>query len=113
MTKLEVRHMIVTDAENHVVGIVSDRDLHHTGKKTSDIMTPEPLTVCPDALMRPAMSQMLDRHISSLPVVENGKLVGIITTTDLVMAFQCTMQVIQAAAADLLPQKETETTPVA
>jgi signal-transduction protein with cAMP-binding, CBS, and nucleotidyltransferase domain len=56
---------------------------------------------------------MLDRHISSLPVVENGKLVGIITTTDLVMAFQCTMQVIQAAAADLLPQKETETTPVA
>jgi CBS domain-containing protein len=105
MKKLEVRHMIVTNAEREVVGIVSDRDLAHRGKKTGDIMTRAPLTVCPDALMRPAMSQMLDRHISSLPVVENGKLVGIITTTDLVMAFQCTMQVVQAAAADLLPHK--------
>jgi CBS domain-containing protein len=105
MKKLEVRHMIVTNDEQEVVGVVSDRDLSHRGKKTGDIMTRAPLTVCPDALMRPAMSQMLDRHISSLPVVENGKLVGIITTTDLVMAFQCTMQVVQAAAADLLPQK--------
>jgi CBS domain-containing protein len=105
MKKLEVRHMIVTTSEKEVLGIVSDRDLSHKGKRTGDIMTREPLTVSPDALMRPAMSQMLERHISSLPVVENGKLIGIITTTDLVMAFQCTMQVVQAAAADLLPQK--------
>jgi CBS domain-containing protein len=107
MKKLEVRHMIVTNDEKEVVGVVSDRDLSHRGKKIGDIMTRAPLTVCPDALMRPAMSQMLERHISSLPVVENGKLVGIITTTDLVMAFQCTMQVVQAAAADLLPRKAT------
>jgi CBS domain-containing protein len=106
MKKLEVRHIIVTDAERHVLGICSDRDFSHKGKKAGDIMTRDPLTVSPDALTRPAMSQMLDRRISSLPVVENGKLVGIITTTDLVMAFQCTMQVVQSAAADLLPHKE-------
>jgi len=108
MKKLDVRHMIVTDAKNKVLGVCSDRDLSHRGKRVVDIMTKDPLTVAPDASMRPAMSQMLDRHISSLPVVEDRKLVGIVTTTDLVMAFQCVIQVVQAAASDLMHHKAPE-----
>jgi acetoin utilization protein AcuB len=108
MKRLQIRHMIVADVKNEVLGVCSDRDLSHKGKRAGDIMTKNPLTVAPDASMRPAMSQMLDRHISSLPVVDGGKLVGIITTTDLVMAFQCVIQVVQSAAADMLHRKTPE-----
>ena len=103
MRQLDVRHLIVCDSDNEVIGIVSDRDLSQRGRKTADIMTSYPVNVSPDALMGPAMSQILQWQISSLPVVENHKLVGIVTTTDLVIAFQCMMEVVQAAASDMGP----------
>jgi CBS domain-containing protein len=103
MKQLDVRHLIVCDSDNEVIGIVSDRDLSQRGRKTADIMTPYPVNVSPDALMGPAMSQILQWQISSLPVVENRKLIGIVTTTDLVIAFQCIMEVVKAAAADMGP----------
>jgi acetoin utilization protein AcuB len=53
------------------------------GTSVAEVMTRAPLTVAPDTSMRDAAALMLQRHLSGLPVVENGKLAGIITESDL------------------------------
>lgn len=52
--------------------------------KVKDIMTPDPVTISPEATFGEAAKLMLDKKISALPVVEgDGKLVGIITESDI------------------------------
>ena len=51
--------------------------------------------------MSPAITLMLDRHISCLPVVKDGVLVGVLTSTDLMMALQCTLKILGQLAAEL------------
>lgn len=46
------------------------------------IMTPDPLYVHPDASIGEAAQILLENKFGGLPVVEDGKLVGIITETD-------------------------------
>ncbi|PKP62923.1 MAG: histidine kinase, partial [Alphaproteobacteria bacterium HGW-Alphaproteobacteria-8] len=48
------------------------------------VMTPDPLTVAPGALGFDALVAMTERGISHLPVAEDGRLVGILTATNLV-----------------------------
>ena len=50
-------------------------------------MTRDPLTIGPEASAEYAASMMVDQKIRSIPVVENGNLVGIVTTTDVLRAF--------------------------
>jgi CBS domain-containing protein len=103
MRELDVHHFIICSPDRRVLGVVSDRDVMScAGKKAQDIMTLDPLTLAPDSPVRTAMSYLIDRRISSLPIVEDGRLVGIFTTTDALMGFQCTMQVVRAAAANLM-----------
>jgi len=49
-----------------------------------DIMTPRPQTITPDALIKDAAQRMLYLEVHRLFVEEHGKLVGVISTTDLV-----------------------------
>lgn len=103
----DIRQFPVIDGQGVLVGIVSDRDIRDAmpskfipgdctdgregGLNTltaGDIMTPGPLTVAPDTAIN-AVAEILVRHkIGGLPVVEGGKLVGIITQAD-VMRFLC------------------------
>ncbi len=46
-------------------------------------MTPDPITVTPDSSIAEAARLMRDHKISGLPVMEGGRLVGIVTETDL------------------------------
>ena len=55
--------------------------------KISQIMTKNPITISPDALLEEAATLMRDNKIGFLPVVDNGKLVGIITESDIFDAF--------------------------
>jgi len=48
-----------------------------------DIMTREPLTLSPEHSLRDAMSLFASHHISGAPVVANGKVVGVVSLTDL------------------------------
>jgi CBS domain-containing protein len=48
-----------------------------------DFMTPNPITIAPDATIAEAARLMVEHKIGGLPVVDHGKLVGIITETDL------------------------------
>lgn len=49
---------------------------------TGQIMTQNVITVSPETTVMVAAKTMLDNHISGLPVIENGKLVGVVTEGD-------------------------------
>lgn len=49
-----------------------------------DIMTPDPITISPDAAIADAVKILLEKHFNGLPVVKDGKLVGVICQSDLV-----------------------------
>ncbi|HSD11567.1 MAG TPA: CBS domain-containing protein [Candidatus Binatia bacterium] len=77
---------------DRLVGMITDRDLGpHSGHlretRVTAAMTENPLTVTPTTPLEAAARRMLDTKLDSLPVVEDGKLVGIITTTDILKAF--------------------------
>lgn len=87
-----------------LVGIVTDRDLRNatassvvlTERKYQDylldsikiesIMTPDPVTISPDADLRDAAKSLLQLKVGGLPVIEQGRLAGIITETDMIEA---------------------------
>ena len=48
-----------------------------------DFMTPNPITITPDATIGEAARLMVEHKIGGLPVIDHGDLVGIITETDL------------------------------
>lgn len=55
--------------------------------KISQIMTKNPVTISPNALLEEAAILMRDNQIGFLPVVDKGKLVGIITESDIFDSF--------------------------
>ena len=85
------RRLPVVSGEK-LVGIVTDRDLReHEGHleqtKINGVMTEKPVTVTPATTLEEAAQILLERKIGGLPVVADGRLVGIITTSDILNAF--------------------------
>jgi CBS domain-containing protein len=54
--------------------------------KVKDVMTKNVITISPDKTINDAAKLMIENNIKRLPVVENGKLIGIITRGDLIEA---------------------------
>ena len=99
-----VRHLIVLD-QWQLVGIITDRDIrqaslpHPPGQphpegdalmdlvRVSQAMTKEVITVMPETLLEHAAMLLIYHRIGALPVVKQGRVVGIITETDLLEAF--------------------------
>ncbi len=52
----------------------------------ANVMTLDVITTSPDTLIAEAARLMIEHKIGGLPVVENGRLVGILTTSDLLEA---------------------------
>jgi acetoin utilization protein AcuB len=85
-------HRLPVIANGKLVGIVTERDLRaHRGylehTKVNGIMTENPLTIDGASTLEEAAQIMLQRQIGGLPVIEDGKLLGIITATDVLRAF--------------------------
>lgn len=94
------RHLPVVDDAGHLTGILTDRDLANraTGPmgflearerqqalaaiEVYEVMTDEPFSVAPGTSLRDAAQLMIERRVSSLPVVEDGAVIGILTSTD-------------------------------
>lgn len=92
MVEKNVGALLVMDQESFV-GIFTERDYARkvilkgkASKETpiSEIMTEDPVTVTPDNSIEDCMRLMTNKFIRHLPVMENGKLVGIISIGDLV-----------------------------
>lgn len=57
-----------------------------SGVTVREIMSTDPATIAPDATSSEAATTMVDHHYTILPVVEDGKLVGVVTKRGLVRA---------------------------
>lgn len=57
----------------------------YTRKRCREIMTSEVVTASPDMSIREAAAIMRDSDVGALPVVENGRLTGIVTDRDIVV----------------------------
>jgi acetoin utilization protein AcuB len=103
MVRRKIRHLPVVERDGRLVGVVTDRDLRHRlfeprvmkeigtvsvdqilkTVPVKDIMSTPVVTVGPQDELETAARTMLEDKVGSLPVVENGRVVGIITETDL------------------------------
>ncbi|HMP78636.1 MAG TPA: CBS domain-containing protein [Pirellulaceae bacterium] len=91
----QIRHVLVCDAKGRLCGIISDRDMQRASSGTArDLMTAKPISVTPTNPINTTVTLMMKRRISSVPVVDQEQVVGILTTTDLLIALQCTLQLI-------------------
>ncbi len=91
-----IRHVLVEDHDHRLVGLVTHRNLLRFLAKQSDadgpgadlavkeIMIRDPVTVSPETSTIEAVRKMRSHKISSLPVVQDGRLIGIITEKDFI-----------------------------
>lgn len=84
-----IRHLVVMDGQR-VVGVLSDRDLGgrlgarlRKGRTVSDLMARQVVSADPKTTLRQAANRMRGRTIGCLPVLDRGRLVGIVTITDI------------------------------
>jgi acetoin utilization protein AcuB len=106
MRRRRIRHLPVVDDQQRLRGIITDRDVQHAAllpalaghvswdprrvkaPRVRDVMTWSAVTVPPDAPLVQAGLLMFERRIGSLPVVDGDRLVGIVTTRDLLEAMR-------------------------
>lgn len=91
MRDARVSSVGVTSADGTLVGLITTRDL--TGKvlaeglsadtPVSQVMSTELVTLPPTALGSDVLNLMLERRIGHLPITEAGRLVGMVTQTDI------------------------------
>jgi acetoin utilization protein AcuB len=79
-------------ADGQLVGIITDRDMReHAGyldrTEVKAVMSRKPLSVTPAMTLEAAAQLLLKHKIGGLPVVENVRVVGIITRSDVLQAF--------------------------
>jgi acetoin utilization protein AcuB len=105
MERIGCHHLPVLSRDGHLVGIISDRDCRKALNQpmlvrerweddnladtilVRHLMSPAPIVTEPDAPADEAARLMLVNRISCLPVMRSETLVGIITKSDVLMAF--------------------------
>lgn len=129
MIKNRISALPVVDGENRVIGMVSEGDLMRRvenqtdrrdswwltalfsasndadsyiksrGRRAEDVMTRDVLTITEDTPLY-KIAQLLEKnHIKRVPVVSNGKLVGIVSRSNLLHGFS-TMETVASGSAD-------------
>jgi len=101
MTTANIGAIIINDDDGNLSGIVTERDMTRrvVGKgldpKTTlieDFMTKNPDTLAPDDSAGDALELMQSRHFRHLPVVEDGKCVGMVSIRDLYIAAKTSLE---------------------
>ena len=106
MKTRQIRHLPVVENDGRLIGIVTDRDLRQMifdpmiherlgdvvealgGLTVRDIMTWAVITVRPESGIRQAARLMREQKVGALPVVEAGRVVGMLTERDLLRALE-------------------------
>ncbi|HVJ20814.1 MAG TPA: CBS domain-containing protein [Polyangiaceae bacterium] len=100
---MENNHVGVVIVQDHgqLVGILTDRDLamrvigfqlDPMQTQLSDVMTPRPAWVSINESEQAAISMMRDRHVRRLPIVDNDRVVGLVTLDDLMLSLNAPPQ---------------------
>jgi CBS domain-containing protein len=93
LTKARIGAVVVVSEAGEVIGILSERDIVRAvaedrqgapGHAVQDYMTTDVTTCGPNDSIDELMSRMTDRRIRHLPVLESGKLIGLVSIGDLV-----------------------------
>lgn len=127
MVERKIRHLPVVDERGAVVGIITDRDLRNLAAgpaveqylsaaarqrlrsigatlenlRVRDVMTCNPITSRPDLPVSQAAALMIESRVGSLPVIENDRLVGIVTDRDAVKALAAQVPALRHATRSL------------
>jgi acetoin utilization protein AcuB len=104
MKKHSIRHLPVVE-QGELLGWVTESDIRQAYLASlieqvtmEDIMVKDPITIAPDANLEEA-AEILHRHgIGGLPVVDKGKVVGVITVADIMAAFIEVMGILQESS---------------
>ncbi len=113
MNKHEIGCLIVEE-EGKPIGIITERDLLKrvlaTSKETrkmkaEQIMTNELISISPKMEIEEAARLMCQKKIKKLPVVENGKLLGLVTLTDILRIQPQLIRMYKIFSSDLAPRR--------
>lgn len=105
LSRHNVGALPVCGSDRRLRGVVTDRDIvlrciaaedDPAQTPVRDIMTRYPATLSPGDDCREATRLMADKQVRRLPVVENGKLVGILSLADLARSHRFDMEAAQA-----------------
>jgi CBS domain-containing protein len=78
----------VIDAGGQLVGMVSVVDLvGRVGETVADVMTPDPVVAAEDAAVEDLAGLMLDQMVRRIPIVQGGRVVGIVSASDIIRLF--------------------------
>jgi len=114
MDKHDIGVVVVVDGKGNPVGIITERDivrrvlaknLQPSRVKVSEVMSKPLNTISPDIEVTEAARKMRKLNVRRLPVVENEKLIGIITSKDIVD--------VTPALVDVLTEKSSIGKPMA
>jgi acetoin utilization protein AcuB len=126
MTERQVRHLPVVDDQGRLVGMITDRDLRNAAfspalaeylsrgaqrrlrglaetfeeMRVRDAMTWGVVTTSPQAPLAQAAAIMAEGRFGSLPVVEGGKLIGLVTERDVLKALAATLPAVRGLDPD-------------
>ena len=100
-----IRHLAVVDGQERLVGWVSDTELRGVfiasmieELTVGDVMIADPITVSSTDVLEQAALLISKHKIGGMPVLEDGKLVGIITVVDILEAFVDIMGVLGSSS---------------
>lgn len=126
MQEKAIRHLPVVDGEGRLLGMLSDSDVRSAAfapafieflsasarrrlrsveerlenLRVRDAMTWDAVTIAPDAPLPQAAALMFERRVGSVPVIEAGRLLGIVTERDVLKALAGTLPAVKGFDPD-------------
>lgn len=88
LTRYRIHGAPVVDPAGQLVGMVSLVDLvGRVGETVAEVMTPDPVTASEDTPVAEIGQMMLEQMVRRVPIVEGGRVIGIVSASDLIRVF--------------------------